>query len=64
MKELLEKSRGLNCDLDRSNDYIAEVTEKGPGRPKIVRHKGGAKDSKKGKGKGTTAYTILTKNWK
>lgn len=31
MKELLEKSRGLNFDLDRSDDFIAEVTDKDPG---------------------------------
>ncbi|EAY87113.1 hypothetical protein OsI_08515 [Oryza sativa Indica Group] len=53
-KELLEKSRGLNFDLDRSDDFIAEVTDKDPGRPKTLRHKGGVEGNKKGKRKAGT----------
>uniref|UniRef100_A0A0E0QWV9 SWIM-type domain-containing protein n=1 Tax=Oryza rufipogon TaxID=4529 RepID=A0A0E0QWV9_ORYRU len=36
MKELLEKSRGLNFDLDRSDDFIAEVTDKDLGDKRHV----------------------------
>uniref|UniRef100_A0A0E0MEA5 Uncharacterized protein n=1 Tax=Oryza punctata TaxID=4537 RepID=A0A0E0MEA5_ORYPU len=32
MNELLEKSRGLNFELDRSDDCIAEVIAKDPGK--------------------------------
>ncbi|EAZ36677.1 hypothetical protein OsJ_21020 [Oryza sativa Japonica Group] len=66
MKELLEKSRGLNFDLDRSDDFIAEVTDKDPGNvmfsmaivplqqvaAPVAKGKGKEKEKEKEKGKG------------
>uniref|UniRef100_A0A0D3ENT1 Transposase MuDR plant domain-containing protein n=1 Tax=Oryza barthii TaxID=65489 RepID=A0A0D3ENT1_9ORYZ len=56
MKELLEKSRGLNFDLDRSDDFIAKVTDKDLGNVMfsmaIVPLQQVAAPVAKGKGKG------------